>query len=90
MQMVSSGGCPADRAIHPLILFAHCARRSQRNMNHNPQHAVEIGMSLGRYPDFSPLLPSHSYHVPPIPSFLLYATNTGLHQLISVYTGLDR
>ena len=52
--------------------------------------AVEIGTSLGWYPDF-PLLLSHSYHVPlPIPSFLLYATNTGLRRLISDYTGFDR
>ena len=52
--------------------------------------AVEIGTSLGRYPDF-PLLLSHSYHVPlPIPSLLLYATDTGLRRLISDYTGFDR
>ena len=80
----------------PQVQTPHCHRFDVARLpdwgqsEAKPPADVEIGTSLGRYLDF-PLLLSHSYHVPlPIPSFLLYATNTGLRRLISDYTGFDR
>ena len=54
------------------------------------QYNVEIGMSLGRYPDFPPT-PGPFLLCPSLfrDSYYTYATDTGLRRLISDYTGVE-